>query len=1454
VTERTGLIPTGPDVPRWFQETPSRYPWEQAGLDHIRTRMPGAEPFRAWATFSFTARSGRVHECDLFIATPGGLYLLELKGHPGQARNRGDLWIFRDEDSGYRGRLSNPLDLTNLKSMELRDRLQWAAGRVGYSGPLPRIEPAIFLSAPNLHTTFDEVQRTGVYGRDDCDTGLGWVWRDLLRRPPQRPSQRVGAELSRLLPAMMTEIGIRAASAHLRFGDGWTLDEEVLDYGPTWEDRLAARADGAVSEEGRLRIYLTALQATDEQRRSVERAARREYQMVQDVTHRGIAQAVQFGHHRGGPALLFRHRRSDLRLDAYLAEFSETLTLDTRLDMVRQLAEAVRYAHGRSLYHRALAARSVYVSAGEDGSAPVLRIIDWQAASREFDVPPPGSFGGSSLTGEHIEDAALVYLAPEFDRQQRPDPVGLDMFGLGALTYLLVTGQAPATDRGGLIDRITADGGLRPSAVLDGLTDGLDELVFEVTCGDTFQRLDSASRFLAKLDDVATHLSAAERSTLPVDPLTAVPGQAVDRDWIVERVLGTGATARVLLVTRTLTDEDGAEHTEQRVLKVALDASKEARLRAEARALDQVGGGMVIRLLDGPRRLADRLVLDLEYAGEHSLGRWLRERGRLSYHNLERFGGDVFTALDQLAAKGIHHRDLKPDNLGVFERADRSRQLMLFDFSLAEVSERDVRAGTRGYLDPFLGTARRPGFDDHAERYAAAVTLHEMASTERPVWGDGMTDPRTTTDEAPHLSVELFEPALRDGLTAFFRRAFHRDTEHRFDTYRQMEAAWRAIFREADAARPATSPETDHLTENGTNDESTSDERNRIAEAAGLDTPLVAAGLTERAISVAHGLGANTVAELLDIPQYKISKARGAGSLTRRELNRLHRQWSAALLGDRDAAAERTAERDSGTPTVDELAKQLVPATWRPAKKKEAVRLLLGLPGEDGVPEAWLSQAKVAARLDTTQVTVSRYLKDAVGRWADAEWLRPVRDELLGLVVAAGRVMTVDELTAALRARHGVEPGDPERSAARSLAVVRAAVEADIWAGEHPEHGAGDPATAGARLALPRRGGRVLAAAESLPGTDDPSVPELAGYAAALGVRADELAAADPLPGRAGVLRELRAVPAPAGLPPLADTRLVALAAAMSTRAAASPRLELYPRHLGLVRALRISQAAAGVRRETGISLPELLARVRARFPDIELPASPTYLVMESALGEAGFVLDYDTHARVFRPRGVERPRSASSTGTGPVVPGSAGLDPHQVLAGRLDASIRRGGFLALTLRGANLPGTPAALAGRYPVAAVDLARVFLTEFQALAGERGVEWSRVLAIEARYAETGQLTPGLRSYLGHVWPRVESRLLAAAGDTRVLFVHDAGLLARYYDAGGRELLSRLQNAARRPADHPHGLWLLCPAESSTTAPTLDGRTVEAIGTEQVVLDKAFLDMLKERAATAAGANG
>ncbi|MDX3731456.1 protein kinase domain-containing protein [Streptomyces caniscabiei] len=300
---------------------------------------------------------------------------------------------------------------------------------------------------------------------------------------------------------------------------------------------------------------------------------------------------------------------------------------------------------------------------------------------------------------------------------------------------------------------------------LFAVADALDALVFKATRANVDDRLSSAEEFLDLLDEAErAGVVPDSPAALAVDPLEALPGHALDAEWSVRRVLGTGATARALLVERVVEDDGGTIRVEPRVFKVALDEQKADRLRAEERALKLVGGGAVVQLRgEGLREIGPRTVLQLEYAGEQSLGARLRGKGQLTYDELEDFGEDLFLALDQLAANGVRHRDIKPDNLGIHRRKDFTWQLKLFDFSLTDASDRDVKAGTRGYLDPFLGSVRRPHFDDHAERYAAAVTLHEMASGERPLWGDGRTDPLTNESAELHIAGELFHRPLAVG-------------------------------------------------------------------------------------------------------------------------------------------------------------------------------------------------------------------------------------------------------------------------------------------------------------------------------------------------------------------------------------------------------------------------------------------------------------------------------------------------------------------------------------------------------------------------------------------------------------------------------------------------------------------------------------------------------------------
>ncbi|PZT69155.1 hypothetical protein DN402_18585 [Streptomyces sp. SW4] len=195
-------------------------------------------------------------------------------------------------------------------------------------------------------------------------------------------------------------------------------------------------------------------------------------------------------------------------------------------------------------------------------------------------------------------------------------------------------------------------------------------------------------------------------------------------------------------------------------------------------------------------------------------------------------------------------------------------------------------------------------------------------------------------------------------------------------------------------------------------------------------------------------------------------------------------------------------------------------------------------------------------------------------------------------------------------------------------------------------------------------------------------------------------------------------MPAPEGMAAMADTRLVDLAAAMAPGVAVSPRLELFPLDLELARALRISQAPAGVRADSGISTADLVARVRARFPGLMVLADTTYVELEEALAQTDFPLAYDHQRKRFMPRDREtagthyEPSVSLLTSTGALIAAAQselalGNDPRRVMAARLQAARRCGGFMALTVKAPELPGVAERLAERFDVVPVSLDDLF---------------------------------------------------------------------------------------------------------------------------------------------------
>ncbi|WP_250287097.1 BREX system serine/threonine kinase PglW, partial [Frankia sp. CiP1_Cm_nod2] len=850
---------------RWETVTPSQFPHEREALEHVRRLLPDAEPYRAWSNFTFTAATGHIREVDLLVVARGGVYLIEIKSLVGRLTASGSNWT-QHRDSGDTRIFDNPLHLANQKSKELRSLLE-NAGRASRTR-IPFIQPAVFLSNPALRAELPDHQLHWVFGPERGTPGdapgqsasrhggggggggaLPSIWSGLLDAPLRDERQRVTPELSKALAKLLPAAGIARSRRHQRVGS-WQLEFPAFDSGPTWQDYHAAHAQVA-SERRRVRIYLVERAAGEAERANREATARREFLVLHGISHQGIVQVDGLESHEAGPALIFRHRPGEMRLDHYLDQYGGRLDAGTRLSMIRQLVETVAYAHGRHLYHRALAARSVLVvprgrraadgngdgNGGQGWLAPRLMISDWQAAARDA-----GSGTGaltSALTGAmtktsrelavepaarflpHLELAAAGYLAPEIGAPY-PDPVGIDVFGLGALAYLILTGQPPADSPNALKARLEQSGGLQPAEVVDSLSETANELVAQATRplpDDRFASVGELLDWLLLVEDEFTRPdvpapapggsaadggppagppTAGQAGPKPGperDPLEAQRGDLVGDEWRIRERLGTGSTSRAFLAHNEKTNRD-------EVLKVALSDERVARLEHEASVLGRLNDSRVIRLARPDTLVVGgRTVLVLDHAGEQTVARRLRE-GRLSVDELETYSDYLFGAVDYLDGEGVAHRDLKPDNIVIRRRPNRTYQLVLIDFSLASISVRDTTAGTPRYLDPFLGAGTRTTYDDHAERYALAVTLHEMASGELPLWGDGSAEARFTTGP-PTVATEAFDPAIRAGLTSFFLHALDRDAARRFASLKDMRDAWQALFRAADSTPPA---------------------------------------------------------------------------------------------------------------------------------------------------------------------------------------------------------------------------------------------------------------------------------------------------------------------------------------------------------------------------------------------------------------------------------------------------------------------------------------------------------------------------------------------------------------------------------------------------------------------------------------------------------------------------
>lgn len=1384
---------------RWHVIAESNFAWEREALDWLRSQLPDRDPWHVWTNFEFIDDEGKVSEVDALVLSPAGLFLVEIKSRPGVLTGDVHSWTWTTD--GRSATVDNPLILANRKAKRLASLLKRQPAITKAKIRLPFVEPAIFLSSTSLSFRLEGLAKSATFqrGRPGALDDPGIVGA-LANGITNRSLTTVDSQQARAIARGLTEAGIRPSNKHRQVGD-YRLGK-LLSEGEGFQDWEAQHVS-IDSVHRRVRIYTVATASSPEIRATRVRQARREFEILEGIDHPGILKVKDYKETELGPALIFDHDPKAVRLDHLLRDNGKDLSITQRLQLIRDIAETLKYAHSKRLYHRALGPQSILVH-GIGGSALHLRLMNWQTASRNVgDSASPSTVHhttGTQHVEDYVEDPGMVYLAPETTRADPAHGPSLDVFSLGCIAYQLFSGQPPAESVLDLAEKLRVGQGLRLSDVMDGCGARQQELIQFATCPDVLARYDTIQGFLDDLDRVEDELTTPDPEAT-VDPSVASADARLDGGFTVIKRMGRGSSSDALLVRR-----DGSE--EELVLKVACDVAHNDRLAAEGDVLARLHHQNIVAHRE-TLTVAGRTALLLKSAGSRTLAEKLKEEGRLSLDMLQRFGEELIEAVNHLEAEGVAHRDIKPENIGIAENRTGKLQLVLFDFSLCRTPADNITAGTHPYLDPFLSLRRPPRWDLYAERFALAVTLYEMAVGQPPIWGDGQTSPAMLDVEAT-IESDVFDPVTREGFTAFFSKALKRDYRERFDNAEDMLRAWRAIFAGRQTVQSADTGAAEGLV--------------AVAMTATPLTTMAELGYSLEAQDVLERMGIHNARELLAVDRIRFRYLRGVGDKIRKEI-RLTAKELARLRPDLTQGRSTVHDADEeagGAVSVNELATQLMPR--RPAgddrPEEAALAHYLGL--DDGVPAGgWPTLGESAQANQVDRGTLTAVLIKARERWLKNPAFTELRQQLDALLRSQGQVMSAAEGAMALLALRGCAAQDDAERLRQASAVFRAAVEAE------------------SHLDQPR-----FEAFDHQPCALIATASVWADYARQLGAAADGCALADPLLPPPRVLETLDGVPVPqavaeTGSPSsMAPSRLLRLAASASRKAALSSRQEIYPRGMAPLQALR--QSLGALVGAPQLRVRDIQDRVRGRYPEAAaLPGRPE---LDRLLEEAGAPMSWDPSAasgagayRLSTLGGAQTAgtatvfsRHATEFSASPV--GDAEVADAVAVEERLKRGLQQGGLLVLTVHPRIARRAEAELLHRFgepstqpaPLQRVNFDALILKALQEQAITARVDWNVVL--EADAADRGSRHwVNLQRLVQRTLPTLRTALLQS---TAPILLVSGGLLARY---DLMALITEIEEHSGRPG-HTPSVWLTLPT-AHQGLPLIDGVAVPIVNNMQ-----------------------